>query len=82
MSITMFQVLAGLFFVASIAAGIWLIIHLTSLAAAYKGYADIVPAEARPRHSSAGVVAATVILLGGAAACILLAFAVVGIPAP
>ena len=82
MSITMFQILAGLFFVASLAAGIWLIIHLTSVAAAYKGHADIVPAEARPRHSRAGVVTAILVLLGGAAACILLAFLVVGTPAP
>jgi hypothetical protein len=81
MSLAMIQILAGAFFVVSLLAGVWLVLHLTSLAAAFEGYADLVPAEARPRHSRARLVTAMILLLGGALACLMLAFLVAGIPA-
>lgn len=79
MSLLLVQFLAALFFVSSLMAGIWLILHLVSLAATFEGRADLVPAEdARPRVSRWKIILAMSLLIGGAGACLLLAFLVAG----
>ena len=75
MSIPLLAILAGICFVLSVSAGIWLFLHLTSLAAQFEGYADLVPADARPRQSRKKMLAAITILIAGATACLLIALA-------
>lgn len=82
MTLVIIQILAAIFFVASLSAGIWLFLHLSSLASALDGLADLAKAEARPRYSKARLAIAMAVLIGGAAACLLLAFLVVGAPLP
>lgn len=77
MSISILIALAGLGFIASLAAGIWLCLHLTSVAHAFEGTADVVSAGKSPRFSPTSVITAVIVLLGGALICILIAIAVI-----
>lgn len=78
MSLLLIQFLAALFFVSSLISGVWLILHLPSLAAAFEGTADLVSAKAKPRVSRWKMILAISVLLGGAGACLLLALLVAG----
>lgn len=78
MSLPLIQLLAAVFFVVSLTSGVWLIFHLVSLAAAFDGYADLVPADARPRVSRVRILIAMLLLVGGAGACLLIALYVAG----
>jgi hypothetical protein len=78
MSLPLIQLLAAVFFVVSLMSGVWLIFHLVSLAAAFDGYADLVPADARPRVSRVRILIAMLLLVGGAGACLLIALYVAG----
>lgn len=76
MSIPILTALAGLCFVAAMGAGIWLCLHLTSVAHAFEGKADVVTAEKSPRFSLATVITAVAVLIGAASICILIAIAI------
>lgn len=77
MSITIFGIAAATSFVASVAAGFWLMLHLNSVASAFEGKADLVASDTRARHSKQEVLVAIAVLLGGAALCIALAMSVI-----
>ena len=47
--------------VASLAAAVWLLLHLTALSHALRGRADLVPPPARPRASTGAVLTALAI---------------------
>lgn len=59
-----FPLLLGLCVVICLLSGIWLLLHLTALAALFRGKADIVPAPTRPRAPRGVVVGALVLFLG------------------
>ncbi|MBS7668140.1 hypothetical protein [Croceicoccus gelatinilyticus] len=73
MSITYISIIAAIGFVAALSAGIWLFLHLTSVASAFAGNADLVEARKRPRHSKAKVLASVIIMIAGAVGCVVLA---------
>lgn len=73
MSVLAIQILAAALFLSSILSGVWLMLHLTSLAAAFEDNADLVSADARPRQSKTGLIIAMTVLIGGAGGCLLLA---------
>lgn len=77
MSITIFGIVAAASFVASLAAGLWLMLHLNSVASAFEGNADLVSSDTRARHSKLEVLVAIAVLLGSAALCIALAMSVI-----
>ncbi|AKM10095.1 hypothetical protein AB433_09110 [Croceicoccus naphthovorans] len=77
MSITIIGIAAASSFVASLAAGFWLVLHLNSLASAFESKADLVASDTRARHSKQEVLVAIAVLLGGAALCIALAMGVI-----
>ena len=75
MSVTIIAILAAMAFVASLATGIWLMLHLNSVASVFEGHANLITSDSRPRYSKAQVVFSMAVLIGGAALCIVLALA-------
>lgn len=75
MPVTSLTILGAVSFVSALSAGIWLFLHLTSVASAFAGNADIVEAKSAPRFSRAAVVIAIAILMAGATACVALVLA-------
>lgn len=73
MSITYISVIAAIGFVAALSAGIWLFLHLTSVANAFAGNADLVEAKKRPRYSKASVFTGLIIMIAGGVSCVVLA---------
>ncbi len=65
MPLWFFPALLGLSGVVTMAAGIWLLLHLTALARMFAGRADIVPARARPLASRRTLKRMLAAFLGG-----------------
>ena len=61
MDITLAASLLALLAVASMGAGIWLLLHLTARTAAFRGHADLVASPRQPRASRTQVLAALAI---------------------
>lgn len=72
MPITVFAVLLAVCAVASLAAAIWLLLHLQAVAAAFRGTADVVPGRRAPKTSKGAVWTALIIFNAGWIACILI----------
>ena len=55
MPIWLFSVIFAVAVIVTLAAGIWLLLHLTALARTAEGNADVVPSPKRPRASPRAV---------------------------
>jgi len=73
-----YAIIAGACFIVSLSAGIWLFLHLNSVAARFEGTADMVSSDANPRKSRAQIVSAVTVLITGAVACVVLAVIAMG----
>ncbi|GGC28024.1 hypothetical protein GCM10011371_14430 [Novosphingobium marinum] len=79
MPIWFYPTLLALCAVASLAAGIWLMLHLQALAHLFAGTADVRPAPSRPRASRKAVIFAVALFNAGWIASIVIwAFAIAG----
>ncbi|GEM_PF-2553215 len=59
-----FPLLFGLCVVVCLLSGIWLLLHLTALAALFRGKADVVASPSRPRAPRAAIITALALFLG------------------
>ncbi|WP_082010422.1 hypothetical protein [Novosphingobium malaysiense] len=58
MDVTLAASLLALLIITTMAAGIWLLLHLTALTAVFRGNADLVASPSAPRASRGKVIAA------------------------
>lgn len=80
MPLWLFPALFAVTVIATLVAGIWLLLHLTALARTFAGNADVVPSPKRPRASRRAVrLALTVFIVGTIATLTLQILAITGV---